>query len=29
MEDEDPAGDEDFEDENRHLDADPHSSAYL
>jgi hypothetical protein len=29
MEDEDPAGDEDFEDENRHLDADRHSSAYL
>jgi len=29
LEDEDPAGDEDFDDENRHLDADPHSSTYL
>ena len=29
MEDEVPAGGEDFEDENRHLDADRHSSAYL
>jgi ParB/RepB/Spo0J family partition protein len=29
MEDEDPARDQDFEDENRHLDADRHSSAYL
>ena len=29
MQDEDPARDEDFEDENRHLDADRHSSAYL
>ncbi len=29
LDDEDPSGDEDFDDENRHLDADPHSSAYL